>query len=214
MVTLKDSAGLSPNFSLPNTRLLFDSVRPATPTPESVESCGLVVALSKIISVVPCAPSAVGVNATPSVQMVLGATVIGIAPHVPVPLRAYSAGSDDVALPMTSEWIAPVLSTVRFFVSVWPKARLPNASDAVTDTVVVGVAVGVAVATTVAVAVDVAVAVAVDVVVAVAVGLGVAVVVAVAVRLAEAVAVGVAVPVAVGVGEGAPPVPNTITLAE
>jgi hypothetical protein len=214
LVTLNDSAGLRPNFSLPNTKLLFDTVRPAMPAPESVERCGLVIALSKIIRVALCVPSALGVNATPSVQMVLGATVIGIGPHVPVPLRVNSAGSDDVALPMTSEWIAPVLSTVRFFVGVWPKATLPNASDAVTDTVVVGVAVGVAVATTVAVAVDVAVAVAVDVKVAVAVGLGVAVVVAVAVRLAEVVAVGVAVLVAVGVGEGAPPVPNAMTLAE
>ena len=103
MVTLKDSAGLRPNFSLPNVRLLFDTARPAIPAPESVECCGLVVALSKVIRVTPCAPSAAGVNATPSVQVVLGATVIGIAPHVPVPLRAYSAGSDDVALAMISE---------------------------------------------------------------------------------------------------------------
>jgi hypothetical protein len=147
LVTLKDSAGLRPNFTLPNTRLLFDTVRPAMPPPESVECCGLVVALSKIIRVAFCAPSAVGVNATPSVQVVLGATVIGIAPHVPVPLRANSAGSDDVALPMISEWVAPVLSTVRFLTSVWPRATLLNASDAV----------GVAVATKVAVAVDVAV---------------------------------------------------------
>jgi hypothetical protein len=236
LVTLKDSAGLRPNFTLPNIRLLFDSVRPAAPAPESVECCGLVVALSKIISVAPCGPSAVGVNATPSVQVVLGATVIGIAPHVPMPLRAYSAESDDVALPMISEWVAPVLSTVRFLVSVCPRATLPNASDAVTDTVVVGVAVGVPVATKVAVAVDVAVwvavAVAVDVIAAVAVAVfvpvavGVAVlvgvrveelvgvVVTVGVRVAEAVAVGVAVLVAVGVGEGVPPVPNAITLAE
>jgi len=157
LVTLKDSADLRPNFTLPNTRPLFDSVRPAMPAPESVESCGLVLALSKIISVALCGPSALGVNATPSVQLVLGATVIGIEPHVPVPLRAYSAGSDDVALPMTSGWVAPVLLTVRIFARVWPSTTLPNASDAVTDTVVVGVAVGVAVATMVAVAVDVAV---------------------------------------------------------
>jgi hypothetical protein len=123
--------------------------------PKSVECCGLVVALSKIISVALCGPSAVGVNLTPIVQMVLGATVIGIAPHVPVPLKAYSAGSDDVVLPMNSEWVAPVLETVRFLVSVWPRATLPNASDAVTDTVVVGVAVGLGVAD--AVVVDVAV---------------------------------------------------------
>ena len=155
MVTPKDSAGLTPNFTLPNIRLLFDIVRPVMPVPESVECCGLVVALSKSISVALCAPSAAGVNATPSVQVVLGASVMGIAPHVPVPLREYSAGSDDVALAMTSEWVAPVLSTVRFFVSVCPRATLPNASDAVTDIVVVCVAVGVAIG--VAVAVDVVV---------------------------------------------------------
>jgi hypothetical protein len=153
LVTPKDSAGLRPNFTLPNTRLLFDIVRPAMPLPESVECWGLVVALSKIIRVALCAPSAAGVKATTSVQVVLGATTIGIGPQVPVPLRAYSAGSDEVTLPMTSECVAPVLSTVRFFVSVCPRATLPNASDAVTDIVVVGVDVGVPVA----VAVDVGV---------------------------------------------------------
>ena len=222
MVTLKDTAGLRPNFTLANTRPLFDNARPAMPVPESVERCGLPVALSKIISVALCAPSAAGVNATPSVQVVFGATVIGIAPHVPVPLRAYSAGSDDVALPMTSEWLAPVLSTVRFFVRVCPRATLPNASDAVTDIVVVGVDVGVAVAVAVAVDVGVLVAVAVAVLVAVvvlvAVAVGVTVLVAVRVgelvAVAVPVAVGVAVLVAVGVGEDDPPEPNVITLAE
>src|SRR3984957_7504329 len=163
-----DSADLRPNFTLPNARLLFDIARPAMPAPESVECCGLTVALSKIVSVAACAPSAVGVNATPSVQVVLGASVIGIAPQVPVPLRAYSAGSDDVTLPITNEWLPPVLSTVRFFVSVCPRATLPNASDAVTDIVVVGVDVGVAVAVAVDVAVLVAVAMAVPVAVLVA----------------------------------------------
>ena len=230
MVTLKDTVGLRPNFTLPNTRPLFDNARPAMPAPESVECCGLPVALSKIISVALRAPSAAGVNATPSVQVVFGATVIGIAPHVPVPLRAYSAGSDDVALPMTSEWLAPALSTVRFFVRVCPRATLPNASDAVTDIVVVGVDVGVVVAVAVdvgvlvAVAVDVAVAVtvvvAVLVAVAVPVGVDVGVAVLLAVRVGElvavavAVAVGVAVLVAVGVGDDEPPAPNAITLAE
>ena len=166
------------------------------------------VALSKIMSVALCEPSVFGVNATPSVQLVLGARVIGIAPHVPVPLSAYSAGSDDVVLPMISGCVAPVLSTVRFLVSVCPKATLPNASEAVTDTVVVGVAVGVAVA--VVVGVEVGVAVLVEVGVEELVG----VVVEVAVGVAEAVAVAVAVLVAVGVAEGAPPVPNAITLAE
>jgi len=44
--------------------------------------------------------------------------VIGIAPHVPVPLSEYSAGSDDIALDTTSGWVAPVLVTVRFLVTV------------------------------------------------------------------------------------------------
>ena len=65
-----------------------------------------------------CAPSAFGVNETPSVQFVLGATVIGIAPHVPVPLSAYSAESEDIALETTSGLVAPVLLIVRFFVTV------------------------------------------------------------------------------------------------
>ena len=92
MVTFKESDGLPPNFTLANTRLFLGVVRPAMPAPVRVESCELVVALSKIISDAPCAPSALGVKLTPSVQVVLGASVIGKAPHVPVPLRAYSAG--------------------------------------------------------------------------------------------------------------------------
>jgi hypothetical protein len=186
--------------------------------------------LSKVIRVALCAPSAEGVKATPSVQVVLGASVIGIAPQVPVPVRAYSAGSDEVALPITNEWLAPMLSTVRFFVSFCPRATLPNASDAVTDIVVVGVDVGVgvavavdvgvmvAVAVPVPVAVPVAVAVLVAAAVPVAVAVGVTVLVAVRVgelvAVAVTVAVGVAVLVAVGVGEDDPPEPNVITLAE
>ena len=168
--------------------------------------------MSKIMSVALCAPSAPGMKVIPSVQVVLGATVIGIAPQVPVPLKEYSARSDDVALPMTRGWSAPVLSTVTVLVRVWPTAMLPNASDALTDIVVVGVEVGVAVGVMlwVAVAVIVLVLVAVGVVVTVAVGVAVAV----AVRLALAVAVGVAVLVALGVGEADPLEPNAITLAE
>jgi hypothetical protein len=75
----------------------------------------------------------------------LGATVTGIGPHVPVPLRAYSE-SDDAALEMISEWVLPVLWTVRFLATVWPTATLPNAIEAVTVMEVVAVAVGVAVA--------------------------------------------------------------------
>lgn len=115
------------------------------PVPLSATCCGLLVALSKTCSVALCAPAALGANATPSVHDDLGATVTGIGPHVPVPLRAYSE-SDDVAAEMTSELGLPVLSTVRFLATVWPTATLPNAIEAVTVIEVVGVAVGVAVA--------------------------------------------------------------------
>ena len=198
MVTLKDCAELLPNFTLAKARLVFVKDRPAMPLPENVDCCGLVAALSKIVSVALCAPTAFGVNATPSVQLVLGATVIGIAPQVPLPLRAYSAGSDDIAFDMISELVAPVFLTVRLFVTVWPTATLPNVSEAVTDTVVVGVvvAVGMAVAVEVDVAVDVAVWVAVAVVVADAAAVGEAV----AVEVAVAVAVAVVLDVVVGVG--------------
>ena len=64
--------------------------------------------MSKSISDALCAPSASGVNAIPIVQFVLGATVTGNAPQVPVPFRAYSE-SDGVALETTSGCIAPVL---------------------------------------------------------------------------------------------------------
>jgi hypothetical protein len=204
LITLKASIPLSPNFTLPNTRLLFVSVRSTMPVPLSATCCGLLAALSLSVSVAPCGPVASGVNATPSVQDFLGATVTGIAPHVPVPRRAYSAGSDDVALEMISELVFPVLVTVRFFATVWPTATLPNASEAVTDIEVVGVAVAVGVGVAVAVAVDVdvtvAVAVAVAVVVAVAVGVAVAVLVDVAVAVGVAVAVAVFVGVGVAVG--------------
>lgn len=188
--------------------------------------------MSKSMSVAPCEPSASGMKVIPSVQVVLGATVMGIAPQVPVPLKAYSVESDDVALAMTRGWFAPVLSSVTVLVKVWPTATLPNASDAITDIVVVGVEVGVAVGVTLWVAVGVPVAVVVPVVVAegvavkVEVGVGepvgvavalavrVAVEVAVAVRVAVRVDVGVAVLVALGVGEADPPEPNAMTLAE
>ena len=118
MVTLKDCGDLTPNFTLPNTRLVFDKDISAMPVPESAECCGLVMALSKIISVALSAPTALGVNDTPSVQFFLGAIEIGIVPQVPVPLSAYSRGSDSVAFEMINELVAPVLVTVRFFVTV------------------------------------------------------------------------------------------------
>ena len=118
MVTLKDSGDLTPNFTLPNARLVFDKDISAMPVPESADCCGLVVALSKIITVALSGPTASGVNDTPSVQLVLGATVIGNAPQVPLPLSANSGGSDNVALEIVSELVFPVLVTVRFFVTV------------------------------------------------------------------------------------------------
>jgi hypothetical protein len=193
---------LTPNFSLPNTRLLFEIVRSTMPVPLSPTVCGLLAALSPTVSVALCAPAAFGVNATANVQDFKGASVTGIAPHVPVPLSAYSAGSDDAAPEMTSELVLPVLRTVRFFATVWPTATSPNASEAVTDMEVVGVAVGVAVRVAVAVAVAVAVFVGVAVAVNVAVAVAVEVVVAVAVAVCVAVAVGVAVAVAVRVAVG------------
>lgn len=108
---------MAPNFTSGYARLLTDVVRSATPVPLSAGCCGLVVELSVRVRVAPCDPSALGVNETPSVQFPLGETVIGIAPHVPVPLRAYS-GSDGVALDTTNGWVAPVLVTVRFLVTV------------------------------------------------------------------------------------------------
>ena len=118
MVTLKVLSPVAPNFTLPNTRLSVEVVRSAIPVPLSVDCCGLVVALSVSVSVAPCEPSVLGVNATPSVQFVLGATVIGIAPHVPVPLSEYSDGSDDIALETISGLVAPVLVTVSVLVTV------------------------------------------------------------------------------------------------
>ena len=108
MVTLKASVPLTPNFTSPNSRLLLVVVRPAMPVPVSVTCWGLVVALSLNVSEALCVPTALGANVNPIVQFVLGATVMGIAPQVPVPLREYSE-SDGVALETTSGWLAPVL---------------------------------------------------------------------------------------------------------
>ena len=147
-------------------------VRPAMPVPLSATCCGLVVALSVSVSDALGAPTASGVNPTPSVHDVLGASVTGIAPHVPALVTANSAGSVETALEMISALVAPVLVTVRVFAPDWPTATLPNATDAVTATDVVGVAVGVAVTLGVAVPVEVAVPVGVDDAVAVADAVG------------------------------------------
>jgi len=169
LVTLNDSADLAPNFTLPKTKLVFERESPAMPLPDSADCCGLVAALSNRVNVALCAPTEFGANDTPSVQFVFGASVIGIAPQVPVPLSVDSAGSDDIAFEMISGLVDPVFLTVRFFVTVWPTATLPNASDAVTDIEVVGVAVGVGVVVGVGVNVALVVAVAVGVGAAVAV---------------------------------------------
>ena len=91
-----------PKVTLPKVTLLLVVERPAMPVPLSAECCGLVVALSVRVKVALCAPTLLGLNANPSVQLVLGATVMGIAPHVPEPLSAYS-GSDGVALETISD---------------------------------------------------------------------------------------------------------------
>jgi hypothetical protein len=76
--------------------------------PLSATCCGLVVALSVKVRIALCAPTLFGLNAIPIVHFALGATVMGMGPHVPDPLSAYS-GSDRVALEMISELVAPVL---------------------------------------------------------------------------------------------------------
>ena len=117
MTTLNAFTPLAPNFTLPNTRLLLEVVISTVPLPLSAECCGLVVALSVSVSDALRAPSALGANVTPSVQLVLGATVIGTAPQVPVPLKTKPA-ADGVALEMTSKCVAPVFVTVTFLVRV------------------------------------------------------------------------------------------------
>ena len=81
------------------------------PVPDNVTCCGLVVALSKIMSVAGCAPAELGENEMPSLQFALAATVMGTGPQVPVPLNAYS-GSEGVAPPITSAFALPVFVTV------------------------------------------------------------------------------------------------------
>jgi len=108
LTTLKTFTPVEPNSTSPYTRLLFVSVRPAMPVPVRLTCCGLVVVLSLSVSDAECAPTASGVNDTPIVQFALGATVIGIAPQVPVPLKVYSE-SDAIALETINGWVAPVL---------------------------------------------------------------------------------------------------------
>ena len=112
------------------------------PVPLAATLCGLVVALSVSVSDALGAPTASGVNPTPSVHDVLGASVTGIAPHVPALVTANSAGSVETALEMISA-LAPVLLTVRVFEAVCPTAVFPKTSEAVTVIDVVGVAVAV-----------------------------------------------------------------------
>jgi hypothetical protein len=74
--------------------------------------------LSKTVNDALCAPAAFGVNDTPKVHDLLGATFAGIGPQVPAPLTANSVGSDEMALEMASEFAFPVLVIIKFFVSV------------------------------------------------------------------------------------------------
>ncbi len=150
MVTVTLFAAVEPNFTLPNTEVVLEVLKPPMPVPESATFCGLVMELSPSASVALCEPSEAGVNATPSEQDLRGATVTGIAPQVPVPLNAYS-GSDVVALEMISGWVLPLFDTVTVLVEFVPTATLPNASEEAADIEVVGVAVGVAVDVAVAV---------------------------------------------------------------
>ena len=101
MVKAITLAPVRPNLTLAYTMLVFELDSPAMPLPVSVECCGLVVALSVNVSVALCAPTDAGAKVTPSVQFVLWASVIGIAPQVPVPLSEYS-GSEGTALETVS----------------------------------------------------------------------------------------------------------------
>ena len=118
MVTDKVFSPLVPNFWLRNVRLLTEVVISAVPVPLSAECCGLVVALSVSVRVALCVPSVPGANATSSMQFVLCATVIGIGPQVPPPVTVKCAGSDDIALEIISEWVAPVLVTFTVLATV------------------------------------------------------------------------------------------------
>ena len=118
MVTDKVRSPLVPNFWLRNVRLLAEVVISAVPVPLSAACCGLVVALSVSVSVALCAPSVAGANATSSVQFVLGATVIGIAPQVPPPVTVKCTGSDDIALEIINECVVPRLVTFAVLATV------------------------------------------------------------------------------------------------
>jgi hypothetical protein len=105
--------------------------------PDSVTCCGLVEELSLSESDAGCVPSALGVNAIPSVHDFLGATVMGIPPQVPVLVSAYSE-SEGVEPEMTSALVLPVFVTFTVLVSVCPTGTFPNAREPVTDTDVGG----------------------------------------------------------------------------
>lgn len=102
MLTEIDCDDLTPNFTLAYDRLVFEVVRSSMLVPLSADTCGLLVALSVSVSDALGESAAAGVNATASVHDVLGATVTGIGPQVPVPFTANS-GSDEIALETISE---------------------------------------------------------------------------------------------------------------
>src|SRR5258708_38254454 len=111
---MKPLVSFWPNLTLPHVRLVTEVVRVVRPVPLSVTCFGLVKALSLIVSDALCAPIVLGVNATANVHDTLGASITGIAPHVPAPVSAYSE-SDVVALAIINGLVAPVLVTVAFF---------------------------------------------------------------------------------------------------
>lgn len=170
--------------------------------PLKFATCGVLVALSFIVSEPAIEPLIVGANFTWMLQLPPGANAVV---HVlvwvkPALVTILLTLSDDVPLLLRVTVFAPLVVPTPCLL----KLRLVGFTEPIA--IGVGVAVGVRVAVGVPVLVAVAVVVAVGVAVRVAVGVGVAV------RVAVAVAVGVGVGVAVG--GGGPPAPNAITEAE
>lgn len=182
---------LEPDFTFPNASDDGETVTAAVPVPDSATFCEPAPALSKSVSVALCAPTALGVNPTATLQLFLGAMP-------PDGLHADTLAENSEGLleldPVTNNAVEPLFVTFRLLVTVSPRGALPVESFDGTETTVVGVEVGVAVrvAVTVAVGVAVVVTVAVNVGVAVSVGDGLTVAVGliVAVGLTVAVFVG------------------------
>jgi hypothetical protein len=80
-VTFK-AALLTPIASLPNDKLVGDTVTAATPVPLRLTVCGLFVPVSVTVKVAVRDPSVDGVNVTEIVQLFPGARVEGGTGHV------------------------------------------------------------------------------------------------------------------------------------